>query len=516
VRTEQRLINSNRGYRNNNNSWGNGHEDFVSWLSLENLHEKRNRRAYTDNHGLTRQSDSLVSVNRDYVIDYTHEYSRDLMIFENGGYATKYVYGDGNHKLWQVISKDSVEHRGSNAFSNIALEQNRKVYFHQDRLGSVAYVTNERGQILQTLAYDDWGKLNASYAGLNAAGLENISRYTNHDYDSVLDKFYAKARMYDATNRRFVSKDPHWNPGNMIYGDGFSPDPDIHAIRQSTNLYAYVMNNPINNVDPDGERAYTFTVFEYVRNGRRERTIPTTNLGHTLLTNLERILDAQLKWRTHGNTEIRASLHAQANAARANIRNTSFATTIFGSTPPAYVAAVSTVLRGGNTIQETERAIRLTADYFWAEAAREMTDVLGLFALAAAAGPHNVERIAMFNQAQCQPTNARAPNTANLAQIGSSFGKSGTLVNHPGTRVDWSKVSAHGLQRMSERGVTRNMVESWVRNGKALEQAGGAKHLFFTPQGAAVVATDGTVVTTIPASMYDAAYKALSISLFGF
>lgn len=72
------------------------------------------------------------------------------------------------------------------------------------------------------------------------------------------------------------------------------------------------------------------------------------------------------------------------------------------------------------------------------------------------------------------------------------------------------------MERISERGVTQSMVESWVKNGKALEQAGGAKHLFFTPQGAAVVATDGTVVTTIPASMYDEAYKALSKALFGY
>jgi hypothetical protein len=37
-----------------------------------------------------------------------------------------------------------------------------------------------------------------------------------------------------------------------IHGDGFSPDPDIYAIRQSTNLYAYVINNPILYTDPSG------------------------------------------------------------------------------------------------------------------------------------------------------------------------------------------------------------------------------------------------------------------------
>ncbi|WP_162859631.1 DUF4258 domain-containing protein, partial [Listeria goaensis] len=101
------------------------------------------------------------------------------------------------------------------------------------------------------------------------------------------------------------------------------------------------------------------------------------------------------------------------------------------------------------------------------------------------------------------------------AKIGESFGKSGTLVKNPGTKIDWSKVTDHGLKRMDERGVTKKNVESWVKNGKALEQAGGNKHLFFTKEGAVVVAKDGTLVTAIPVSKYDNAYKELSLKLFG-
>lgn len=53
-------------------------------------------------------------------------------------------------------------------------------------------------------------------------------------------------------------------------------------------------------------------------------------------------------------------------------------------------------------------------------------------------------------------------HNCNLAKIGDSFGKSGVLVNHPGTRIEWSKVSNHGLERMGQRGVTQSMAESWV------------------------------------------------------
>ncbi|MDP4097660.1 WXG100 family type VII secretion target [Paenibacillus sp. P96] len=105
--------------------------------------------------------------------------------------------------------------------------------------------------------------------------------------------------------------------------------------------------------------------------------------------------------------------------------------------------------------------------------------------------------------------------TSSVAKIGDSFGKAGTLVENPGTKIEWSKVSTHGIERMNERGVTKEMAEFWVENGKALSQNNGSKHLFFSEEGAAVVANDGTLVTVIPKSKYDDAYKALSRSLFG-
>ena len=71
-----------------------------------------------------------------------------------------------------------------------------------------------------------------------------------------------------------MSEDTYWNPGNMIYGDNpvkwnereTSPDdplglntytykPDITAIMQSGNLYAYCMSNPVKLTDPSGNIA---------------------------------------------------------------------------------------------------------------------------------------------------------------------------------------------------------------------------------------------------------------------
>ena len=65
----------------------------------------------------------------------------------------------------------------------------------------------------------------------------------------------------------------HWNPGNSIYGDNpvkwndgyddalglnsYTYVPSVAAIRQSGNLYAYGMNNPVMFSDPNGQIAIT-------------------------------------------------------------------------------------------------------------------------------------------------------------------------------------------------------------------------------------------------------------------
>ena len=53
-----------------------------------------------------------------------------------------------------------------------------------------------------------------------------------------------------------MGKDQHWNIHNHIYGDEpYSNMPDMEAIKQSSNLYAYCMGNPISYRDFTGKKA---------------------------------------------------------------------------------------------------------------------------------------------------------------------------------------------------------------------------------------------------------------------
>jgi hypothetical protein len=102
----------------------------------------------------------------------------------------------------------------------------------------------------------------------------------------------------------------------------------------------------------------------------------------------------------------------------------------------------------------------------------------------------------------------------NLAKVGDNFGRLGTLAENPSIVVNWSTFAEHGLERMAQRGVTPDMVQSWVANGKALAQ-GDNKFLFITREGAAVVTRDGKLVTTYPASKFDANMVEVVKKIFG-
>ena len=102
-----------------------------------------------------------------------------------------------------------------------------------------------------------------------------------------------------------------------------------------------------------------------------------------------------------------------------------------------------------------------------------------------------------------------------IATAGTVFGKLGTLVKDaPQIVVDWAKVSVHALERMAQRGITPEMIESWIQQGAALQQTAN-KFLFISQEGAAVVTTEGVLVTAYPAACFDASMMEVVKMLFG-
>ena len=90
----------------------------------------------------------------------------------------------------------------------------------------------EPGAVEQELAYYPFGATRVTTGSADVA-----YKYTGQEFDSSTDLYFYQARYYD----------PHL--GRFISADTIVPKP---FNSQSLNRYSYVLNNPLNYVDPTG------------------------------------------------------------------------------------------------------------------------------------------------------------------------------------------------------------------------------------------------------------------------
>jgi RHS repeat-associated protein len=127
------------------------------------------------------------------------------------GQATKYIFA-GNKRIAKV---------GSGTY-----------YYHQDHLGSASVISDKNGAKVETSDYLPYGGKRA-HAGTHVTSY----KYTDQELDSETGLYNYDARLYDPLIGRFISADstiPNWH------------DP------QALDRYAYVRNNPLAFIDPDG------------------------------------------------------------------------------------------------------------------------------------------------------------------------------------------------------------------------------------------------------------------------
>lgn len=102
-----------------------------------------------------------------------------------------------------------------------------------------------------------------------------------------------------------------------------------------------------------------------------------------------------------------------------------------------------------------------------------------------------------------------------IAQYGDDFGKMGVYTKNPGVKVDWSQYAEHGFEKMTERGLTKNMIESIVQDGKVITQNGGSKFAYITQEGVAVVSKEGKLITAWGKNNFDTNMSEIVTKLFG-
>ncbi len=130
------------------------------------------------------------------------------------------------------------------------------VYYHRTQQYSITALTDAAGQVVERYAYTAYGEptiLDASLTVLPDSAVGNRYLYTGREWDGELGLYHYRARMYSADSGRFVSRDPI----------GFNST--------DTNIYRFVFNQPLVQLDPSGLKC---TVYVPITHGPRGPYIP--------------------------------------------------------------------------------------------------------------------------------------------------------------------------------------------------------------------------------------------------
>jgi RHS repeat-associated protein len=134
-------------------------------------------------------------------------------------------------------------------------------FYHFDKTGNTIALTDGNGNIAAAYAYEPFGRI-ANQTGAVA------NPFTFVGASGVMDEgnglFFMKNRYYDAKTGKFLQKDPI----------GFSGG--------QSNLYAYVGNNPLNRIDPDGLVPFEARLDYALRAKPPDYTLPAIDFDKTL------------------------------------------------------------------------------------------------------------------------------------------------------------------------------------------------------------------------------------------
>ena len=112
-------------------------------------------------------------------------------------------------------------------------------YYIVNMFGDVLGIYDQYGTVVTEYVYDAWGYyVDVTGSMCYTLGFINPLRYRGYFFDEAVGYYYLQSRWYDPEVRRFLSADSY-----MVAGDHIN----------STNMFAYCLNNPVMYVDPSGQ-----------------------------------------------------------------------------------------------------------------------------------------------------------------------------------------------------------------------------------------------------------------------
>ena len=176
---------------------------------------------------------SLASPN----VTWTFTYNADGIRVGKSAPGVTTTYGVDGERIVYEVSNGQVKRYFYDESGIAGFEYSGQKYvFRKNLQGDVVGICSSSGTLIGEYVYDAWGNLLEEPT--NGVLLANPFRYRGYYYDTSIGLYYLNSRYYDPETGRFLNED-------LV---SYLEPETIGGI----NLYAYCLNDPVNNIDPSG------------------------------------------------------------------------------------------------------------------------------------------------------------------------------------------------------------------------------------------------------------------------